>query len=109
MIVRELEGDLQVVFWDKYSIYASCHGARYVFHRWYAPLGSYNAWRQFRHLLLRRRNLTMRDIFELAESHGVLFKCAVGRLQWGRKPVEIRLGHIRIIGVSDDMQDVLRE
>lgn len=108
VIVREID-ELQFIFWDKHSIYVECFKQRYVFHRWYAPKGSYNEWRKFRHLLLHRRHLTLRNVFELADKYGILSKCAVGRLQWKGKPVEIRFGNIKILGISNDVQDVLRE
>lgn len=102
VIVRKID-DMEIIFWDKYSVYVERPNCRYIFHRWYTPKGSYGEWRKFRQLLLHRRYLDFRDVFELADRHGVLFKHAVGHLQWKEKPVEIRFGKIRILGVGDDV------
>lgn len=99
VIVRRVD-DLEIVFWDKYSIYVEWPGFRYVFHRWYPPKGTYDEWRKFRQLLLRRKSLTSRDVFELANAHEVLFRYADGTLEWNKKPVEVRIGDIKILGVS---------
>lgn len=46
-------GNLEIVFWDKEAIYLidNSRGVRYIFHRWFAPRKSYNAWRSFRQAL----------------------------------------------------------
>lgn len=99
VIVRKIN-DLEIVFWDKYSIYVEWPGYRYVFHRWYPPRDTYDDWRKFRQLLLKRQQLNFRDVFELAAVHDVLFRHADGILEWSGKPVEIRFGSIKILGVS---------
>lgn len=89
IIVREI-GGMEIVFWDKYSIYVKDATHCFVFHRWYAPRGSYGEWKKFKQLLLQRRHLQLVDVFELADKHGILFKRAVRHLQWKEKAVEIR-------------------
>jgi hypothetical protein len=67
VIVKRVK-DLTIVFYDKEHIFIkdSNHGWT-VFHRWYAPLGSYNGgWRQFRHLLLYEKNITYNHCYRLA-------------------------------------------
>lgn len=108
IIVREMDG-VKIIFWDKSSIYMQWSKLCYVFHRWYAPKGTYNEWRNFKQLLLHRKNLTPHDVFELANRYGILSKYSVGHLKWKKKPIEIRFDGIKILGVGDDVQDVLRE
>lgn len=102
VIVRKLE-DADIIFWDRRTIHLECNGSRFVFHRWYAPNGEYQEWRRFRQLLLTRKRITFRDVFELANAHDIFFQSAVGNLKWNKKPVEVRFGNIKIIGVSNDM------
>lgn len=67
VIIRRV-GDLTIVFYDKENIFVkdNKHGWT-VFHRWFAPRGSYNGgWRQFRHLLLYNKSITYNHCYRLA-------------------------------------------
>lgn len=75
VVVRDVNG-IRVVFYDRESIYLRDERGNWtVFHRWFAPRGSYNGgWRQFRHLLLYEKNLTSRHCFHLAFRWDILSK-----------------------------------
>ena len=68
VIVREVN-DAVIVFYNKESIYVKnvANGQWTVFHRWFAPRGSYNdGWRQFRHLLLYEKKISYAHCYRLA-------------------------------------------
>lgn len=72
-IVRELR-DIEIVFWDSQSIYVyeRRSGRWVIFHRWFAPRGSYGEyWGDFRRKMLRYRGLDMAGCRRLAERYGV--------------------------------------
>lgn len=67
VIIRRVN-DLTIVFYDKYRIYVKDdkHGWT-VFHRWFAPRGSYmRGWRQFRNLLLYVKNIDYNHCYKVA-------------------------------------------
>lgn len=101
-IVRHTS-DLQIIFRDKYSIYVESSMGRYVFHRWYAPRGSYGGWHIFRQSLLTRRRISLSDIFEWANANDILFERSYGRIKLAKKDLEIRFGKIKILGASDEL------
>lgn len=72
VIIRELNG-IKIVFYDQETIYV--RGARnewIIFHRWFAPRGSYNKnWRPFRCKLLYRKNIDMAQCYRLAFQHDI--------------------------------------
>lgn len=67
VIIRKV-GDLTIVFYDKETIYVKDNGHGWaVFHRWFAPRGSYSGgWKQFRHLLLYEKRITYAHCYRLA-------------------------------------------
>ncbi len=67
VVVRDVNG-IRIVFYNHESIYLRDElGNWTVFHRWFAPRGSYNGgWRQFRHLLLYEKKITSAHCFHLA-------------------------------------------
>lgn len=67
VIIRDVNG-IRIVFYNHENIYLRDEGGSWtVFHRWFAPRGSYNGgWRQFRHLLLYEKQLTAAHCFHLA-------------------------------------------
>lgn len=68
VIIRKVN-DVRIVFYNKESIYVQnqTDGKWTVFHRWFAPRGSYNnGWRQFRHLLLYEKKITHTHCYHLA-------------------------------------------
>jgi len=68
-------GDLQLIFWDKETIYLvdKKRGMRYIFHRWFAPRASYDEWRHFRDLLWKTKNPNLLYYFEKAAIYGIEF------------------------------------
>ena len=67
VIIKRVD-DLTIIFYDKENIYIkdNSHGWT-VFHRWFAPRGSYGGgWKQFRHLLLYEKNITFAHCYRLA-------------------------------------------
>lgn len=101
VIVREIDG-MEVIFWDGFSIYVTTSNITYVFHRWYAPKGSYNAWRKFRHLLMHRHHLTLGAACRLANRYGILATCSDAKLNWDGKRVEVRFGNIKVMGMKEN-------
>ena len=74
VIVRRLP-EVAITFYDRETIYVFPKGAGVgsIFHRWFAPRGSYTGgWEQFRRKLLRYKCLDLARCHELAEEHGVL-------------------------------------
>lgn len=103
VIVRELE-QLTIIFWDRESIWVvTKDGQRVIFHRWFAPRGSYCGrgdsrvrWRDFRRKMLRNRHpyglrsqsLSLIDCCKLANECGVLIKSTDRELKLeGRKVI----------------------
>lgn len=75
ILVRRLP-DVVIVFYNKESIYCFPRGYSNgtIFHRWFAPKGTYGAsWQPFRRKLLRYKHLDMAKCHELAQYHGVLY------------------------------------
>lgn len=90
VIVRKLE-NLTIVFWDSESIWVKDKkGQNYIFHRWFAPRGSYRGyiggektpiqWGTFRRKMLRNKYktigakepITLESLCVLANKYGVL-------------------------------------
>ena len=71
-IVRELP-EVTVIFWDWKSIYVyDYRGRGVIFHRWFAPRGSYTGyWRDFRREMLRKKRLSLLKCYELAAQFDV--------------------------------------
>lgn len=71
VMVRRVN-DLEIVFYNRETIYVGNMGKWYIFHRWFAPRGSYNGgWRQFRHLLLYEKGLDLTHCYRLAFLHDI--------------------------------------
>lgn len=66
-IVRELP-EVTVIFWDWKSIYVyDNRGRGVIFHRWFAPRGSYTGyWRDFRRKMLLNKRLDLLRCYEIA-------------------------------------------
>lgn len=74
-IVRRL-GAVTIAFKDKETIAVQVvgekHGITYLFHRWFAPLGSYTGgWRDFRRKMLRNKNLDLLSCIFYAQKYDV--------------------------------------
>lgn len=81
-IVRQLD-NLTIIFWDAESIWVEdSNGHTAIFHRWFAPLGSYRGerggerqpirWRDFRRRMLRKKtDMTIWTCCRMAEHYGV--------------------------------------
>lgn len=71
--IRRING-LEIVFRDRLSIYVRREGEKgyTVFHRWYAPRGSYTGgWSNFRQKLRRSRKLSLLSCFETAAQYDI--------------------------------------
>lgn len=81
--------DLTIVFYDHKNIFIKDgRNGWTVFHRWYAPLGSYNGgWRQFRHLLLYERNITFNHCYRLAFRYDIQHMANVDGPNLDNKPI----------------------
>lgn len=111
IIVKECP-ELTVVFWDNSSIYVYPKGYNYglVFHKYHAPLGTYTkSWKPFKRRLLKIKYLRLSKVFELADYYEILYKGSVGRLDFNKKPVEIRYHHWSVKGVARAVQIRTRE
>lgn len=78
VIVKRVD-DLTIVFYDKENIYIKDdnHGWT-VFHRWFAPKGSYTGgWQQFRHLLLYEKKITFDHCYRLAFRYDIPSQASV--------------------------------
>lgn len=77
-ILAKAVNDVIIIFWDRESIYVqnTRNGQWTLFHRYFAPRGSYNrGWRQFRHLLLYEwDHLTYAHCYRLAFRLEILSK-----------------------------------
>lgn len=67
VIVKRVN-DLTIIFYDKENIYIKDANHEWtVFHRWFAPRGSYmGGWKQFRNLLLYEKRITFDHCYRLA-------------------------------------------
>lgn len=68
--------EVVITFYDKETIYVAPRGYANmtVFHRWFAPRGSYQSnWAPFRRQLLRQKHLNIAKCCELANRYGVLY------------------------------------
>ncbi len=75
VIIRRMP-EVTITFFDRETIYAFPKGYANgtIFHRWYAPRGSYGrGWEQFRRKLLRYKHLDLAKCHELADEHGILY------------------------------------
>ncbi len=103
IIIRQFE-KLSIVFWDAHSIYVFPNGFEkfgYVFHNWYAPIGSYSSgWRQFRLQLLRSKAPDFNYCCRMAGRYEVLSSGHVGVLDFNKKLIEIRYSNWRIKGIG---------
>lgn len=100
IIIRELP-ELTIVFWDWSSIYVYPKGDRqgYVFHKWYAPRGTYfSSWKPFKRKLLKTKRLNFSKCCQLASQYNIDVKGSVGKLNFENKPVEIRFLKWKVSG-----------
>ena len=66
VLIRKVDR-LEIVFLNRETIYVSDGLNWHIFHRWFAPRGSYTGgWSQFRHALLYRKSLNITDCYRLA-------------------------------------------
>lgn len=92
IIVRKLE-KVEIIFYDSHSIYVYGRNnpTGVIFHRWYAPLGSYtDGWQDFRRKLLRYKKLDLNKCFELSHQHSVQSSGTGSRLDLKGKKVIYR-------------------
>lgn len=75
VIIRRLP-EVVITFYSRESIYVFPRGAHNgaIFHRWWAPRGSYcGGWQAFRRKLYRYKHLDLAKCHELAHYHEVLY------------------------------------
>ena len=92
VIIRKLD-KVEIIFYSTRSIYV--YGVNnitgVIFHRWYAPLGSYgDGWKIFRQKLMQYKRLDLNKCFELAHVHQIDTAGSGGRLDLKGKKVIYR-------------------
>lgn len=90
--VRRLE-KVEIIFYSSHAIYIYGRNniTGVVFHRWYAPLGSYtDGWQDFRRKMMRYKKLDLNKCFELAHQHGIQSSGTSGRINLKGKKVIYR-------------------
>lgn len=94
VIVKEVRRTgLTIILYDRETIYVhdNKHGWA-VFHRWFAPLGSYGrGWRQFRHLLEYEKNIDFNHCYRLAFRHGIASQKVKKGPDLTKVPIEERI------------------
>lgn len=77
VIVKDVRATkLKIVFYDARSIYVHDENVGWVvFHKWFAPKGSYGAWRNFRHLLLTEKKTDLYHCYRVAHRWGIASQC----------------------------------
>lgn len=75
IIVRRLD-ECTIIFKDKETIAVQVvgdpHHVTYLFHRWFAPLGSYTGgWRDFRRKMLRNKQLDLLSCIFYAQKYDI--------------------------------------
>lgn len=89
ILVRKLE-HLTIIFYDSYTIYVYPDNGNIgsIFNRWDASRGSYvNGWKDFRRRLLRKKNLTVANCYEMAIKYGVVGNGTLRKLDLSGKKV----------------------
>ena len=75
IIIRRLP-EVVIIFYSKEAIYVFPRGCGRgsLFHRWFAPKGSYGAsWQPFRRKLMRYKHLDLARCHEIANAHDVVY------------------------------------
>lgn len=69
LVVREIE-NIVIIFWNSHMIYVMGPYGMILFHRYFAPRGSYTqSWGNFRRKLLQYKTLNFDNIFLVAAHH----------------------------------------
>ena len=91
VIVREVNG-LRIVFYNQETIYVQDENKQWtIFHRWFAPRGSYNAgWRPFRYKLLYQKKLDINHCYRLAFQHDISVQRAIHAPDMSKFKTEVR-------------------
>lgn len=100
IIIREFE-EVTVVIADRNTIWAlNKRGlVSVVFHRWFAPLNTWQNWRKFRERMRANKNLTMQDIYKHAARWEITSQGST------RSPAEILEKIIESTQQSDSRKD----
>ena len=90
VVVRRIqESKFDIVFWDTHTIYVLDGKMRHIFHRWFDQRGFYTCnWAPFRQALRRKKNLTITEIYYLANEYGIGYTCNTRTLGFKGKKVE---------------------
>lgn len=100
IIIREFE-DVTVVIANRNTIWAlNKRGPISVaFHRWFAPLNTWNNWHKFRERMRANKNLTMHDIYRHAARWEITSQGST------RSPADILKNLIESTQQSDSRKD----
>nr|DAP66732.1 MAG TPA: hypothetical protein [Caudoviricetes sp.] len=72
ILIRKLEDDSIVVFYDKHSIYVKSKMGILVFHRWFAQKGYYiKNFKPFSEIAKRKKHLTAKSLLSASQKYGV--------------------------------------
>jgi hypothetical protein len=92
IIVRRLER-ITIIFKDNETIAVKVKGdewgGTYLFHRWFAPLGSYTGgWRDFRRKMLRNKQLDLLSCIFYAQKYDVQIHRTTRKIELKGKIIE---------------------
>lgn len=89
MITTRQVGELEIIFFDKETIYLvdSNRSVRYIFHRWFAPRKSYDAWRSFRNALWKSNHKEIGWYFEESATWDIPFTATTRPLDLSNKKI----------------------
>ena len=74
ILIRKLEDDSIVVFYDKHSIYVKSRMGILVFHRWFSPKGYYaKNFKPFSEIAKRKKHLTIKRLLDAGLKYGVSY------------------------------------
>ena len=74
ILIRKLEDDSIVIFYDKHSIYVKSQMGILVFHRWFAPKGYYTKnFKPFSEIAKRKKHLTVKRLLDAGLKYGVSY------------------------------------
>lgn len=91
VVIRDLNG-IRIVFYDRETIYVRDEQGNWViFHRWFAPKGSYNnSWRAFRYKLFYEKKISSAHCYRLAFQHDIVAQRALHEPNLSKFKVEVR-------------------
>lgn len=90
VLIRQV-GKIRIVFFDSESVYLSVDGdsKSFIFHRWFAPRGTYNDWKSFRSALRGSKHENIGWYFEEAAVWGIPSTMTTREIELEGKEVKI--------------------